>query len=100
MTDTYRAGAEGKAKTEQLIRTLYSLLEDLLFLKSGTPELVRNQDIQAELARMAVAGRVCLDRHRDAAAGRGGERHAPESAAFARARHALRPRWSGNCRVD
>ena len=54
VTDTYRAGAEGKAKTEQLIRTLYSLLEDLLFLKSGTPEFVRNHDIQPELARMAT----------------------------------------------
>jgi len=52
-TDAYRSGAEGKAKTEQLIRTLYSLLEDMLFLRSGTPELVRNQDIQPELARMA-----------------------------------------------
>jgi DNA polymerase-3 subunit delta' len=52
-TDTYRAGADGKAKAEQLIRTLYALLEDLLFLKSGTPDLVRNQDIQPELARMA-----------------------------------------------
>ena len=54
VTDTYRSGAEGKAKTEQLIRTLYSLLEDLLFLKSGTPEFVRNHDIQPELARMAA----------------------------------------------
>ncbi len=53
VTDTYRSGADGKAKTEQLIRTLYSLLEDMLFLRSGTPELVRNQDIQPELARMA-----------------------------------------------
>jgi DNA polymerase-3 subunit delta' len=53
-TDTYRAGAEGKAKTESLIRTLYSLLEDMLFLSSGTPELVRNNDIQAELARLAA----------------------------------------------
>ena len=26
----------------------------MLFLRSGTPELVRNQDIQAELARMAA----------------------------------------------
>jgi DNA polymerase III subunit delta' len=52
-TDGYRAGADGKAKTEQLIRTLYALLEDLLFLKSGTPELVRNRDIQDDLARMA-----------------------------------------------
>jgi DNA polymerase-3 subunit delta' len=54
VTDTYRAGAEGKAKTEQLIRVTYSLLEDMLFLRSGTPELLRNQDIQAELARMAA----------------------------------------------
>jgi DNA polymerase III subunit delta' len=53
VTDTYRSGAEGKAKTEQLIRTLYSLLEDMLFLKSGTPELVRNHDVQPELERMA-----------------------------------------------
>jgi DNA polymerase III subunit delta' len=52
-TDAYRSGAEGKAKTEQMIRTLYSLLHDLLFLKSGMPELVRNQDIQPELATMA-----------------------------------------------
>ena len=52
-TDAYRSGAEGKVKTEQLIRTLYSLLEDMLFLRSGTPELVRNQDIQPELERMA-----------------------------------------------
>src|SRR5271169_2881041 len=53
VTDAYRAGAEGKAKTELLIRTLYSLLEDLLFLKSGTPELVRNHDLQAELEKMS-----------------------------------------------
>jgi len=52
-TDAYRSGTEGKAKTEKLIRTLYSLLEDMLFLRSGTPELVRNQDIQPELGRMA-----------------------------------------------
>jgi DNA polymerase-3 subunit delta' len=59
VTDTYRSGAEGKAKTEHLIRTLYSLLEDMLFLRSGTPELVRNQDIASELARMA--GQVEFD---------------------------------------
>jgi DNA polymerase III subunit delta' len=53
-TDAYRSGAEGKAKTEKLIRTLYSLLEDMLFLKSGTPELACNRDIQPELARMAA----------------------------------------------
>ena len=54
VTDTYRSGAEGKAKTEQLIRTVYSLLEDMLLLKSNVGELVRNQDIQAELARMSA----------------------------------------------
>ncbi len=55
ITDAYRSGAEGKAKTEQLIRLLYSLLEDLLFLKSGTPEFVCNHDIQAKLATLAAA---------------------------------------------
>ena len=52
-TETYRAGAEGREKTEQLLRTLYSLLQDLMFLNSGTPDLVRNTDIQAELRRLA-----------------------------------------------
>ncbi len=59
MTETYRAGAEGKDKTEQLIRASYSILEDLLFLKGETPELVRNTDIQGELAKMA--GQVSFD---------------------------------------
>ena len=53
VTDSYRAGAEGKEKTEQTIRTLFSLLEDMLFLKSGTPELMRNSDIEAQLRKMA-----------------------------------------------
>jgi DNA polymerase-3 subunit delta' len=53
VTDAYRAGAEGKVKTELLVRTLYSLLEDLLFLRSGTPELVRNHDLLAELEKMS-----------------------------------------------
>jgi DNA polymerase-3 subunit delta' len=52
-TDSYRSGAEGKAKTEQAIRTLYALLEDMLFLKSGTPEFVRNTDMQPQLRKMA-----------------------------------------------
>jgi DNA polymerase-3 subunit delta' len=54
-TETYRAGAEGREKTERLLRTIYSLLEDLLFLKSETPELVRNTDIIAELQKLAAA---------------------------------------------
>jgi DNA polymerase-3 subunit delta' len=53
-TETYRAGAEGRDKTDRLLRTLYSLLEDLMFLKSGTPELVRNTDIAADLKRLAA----------------------------------------------
>jgi len=53
ITETYRAGAEGRDKTEQLLRTLYSLLRDLMFLSSGTPELVQNTDIQGQLARLA-----------------------------------------------
>jgi DNA polymerase III subunit delta' len=53
VTEAYRAGAEGRDKTDRLVRTLYALLEDLLMLKSGTPQLVRNIDIQGELGRMA-----------------------------------------------
>ena len=52
-TETYRAGADGRVKTDRLLRRLYSLLEDLMFLKSGTPELVRNTDIQSDLAALA-----------------------------------------------
>lgn len=53
MTETYRSGAEGRDRTDALLRGCYSLLEDLMFLRSGTPELVRNTDIQGELARLA-----------------------------------------------
>jgi len=52
VTETYRAGAEGREKTDSLLRTLYSLLQDLLFLSSGTPQLVRNTDIQGELKKL------------------------------------------------
>jgi DNA polymerase-3 subunit delta' len=55
VTESYRAGAEGREKTEQLLRTLYSLLRDLMFLGSGTPELVHNTDIQAALTKLAEA---------------------------------------------
>ncbi|HTV14408.1 MAG TPA: hypothetical protein VME68_06820 [Acidobacteriaceae bacterium] len=54
-TEAYRAGAEGQEKTEGLLRTAASLLEDLLLLKSDTPHLVRNIDLQRELASMADA---------------------------------------------
>jgi DNA polymerase-3 subunit delta' len=52
-TETYRPGAEGRAKTNALLRTLYSLLEDILFLQSGSAQLVRNTDILGELKKMA-----------------------------------------------
>ena len=54
VTETYRAGAEGQEKTQRLIRALYSLLQDLMFIHSGTPELVRNTDISSELKRIAA----------------------------------------------
>lgn len=52
-TDTYRAGADGQQKTISLLRALGSLLEDLLLLIAGSPALIRNLDLEAELARMA-----------------------------------------------
>ncbi len=53
MTETYRAGAEGQQKTAELLRTLSLLLEDILLLQAGTPELLRNTDLRAELERFA-----------------------------------------------
>lgn len=53
-TETYRAGAEGREKTERLLRTLYSLLRDLMFLKSGTADMVRNRDIIVDLDLLAA----------------------------------------------
>lgn len=55
VTESYRAGAEGKEKTDQLIRASYSLLQDLLYLLSGMPELVRNTDLTSELTNLAGA---------------------------------------------
>ena len=55
ITESYRPGAEGREKTERLLRTLYSLLRDLMFLGSGAHDLVENTDIQSQLARMAEA---------------------------------------------
>jgi DNA polymerase-3 subunit delta' len=55
VTETYRPGAEGREKTDQLLRTLYCLLQDMMLLSSGTPELVRNTDILGELQKLASA---------------------------------------------
>lgn len=52
-TESYRAGADGQEKTLQLLRALGSLVEDLLLIVAGTPNLIRNLDLAAELARMA-----------------------------------------------
>jgi DNA polymerase III subunit delta' len=54
-TESYRAGAEGREKIGNLIRTLYSLLEDLMFLQTGAVQLVRNTDIMGELKKMSEA---------------------------------------------
>jgi len=52
-TETYRGGADGQEKTINLLRALGSLLEDLLLVVAGTPGLIRNLDLESELARMA-----------------------------------------------
>jgi DNA polymerase-3 subunit delta' len=53
MTETYRAGAEGQEKTSKLLGALLTLLEDLLLLQSGVPHLIRNIDLERDLAAMA-----------------------------------------------
>src|SRR5271169_724877 len=53
VTETYRPGAEGREKIDTLLRTLYSLLEDLMFLQSGAAQLVRNTDILGELKKLS-----------------------------------------------
>ena len=52
-TESYRAGADGQEKTINLLRALGSLIEDLLLIVAGTPSLIRNLDIEADLARLA-----------------------------------------------
>ena len=53
VTESYHPGAEGREKIELLIRTLYSLLRDLMFLQSGATEMIRNTDVASELKRLA-----------------------------------------------
>ena len=52
-TESYRAGADGQEKTLNLLRALGSLVEDLLLVVAGTPRLIRNLDLAAELDRLA-----------------------------------------------
>jgi len=53
VSENYRAGAEGKEKTTALIRVLNCLLQDLMYFKAASPELVRNGDILPELEGLA-----------------------------------------------
>ena len=54
-TETYRAGGEGKEKTDRLLGAAYGLLKDIMAITSGAPDLVRNTDITAELKTLAGA---------------------------------------------
>lgn len=53
-TETYRGGADGQEKTLSLLRAANRLLEDLLMIVSGNPQLVRNIDLAAELTQLAL----------------------------------------------
>ena len=53
-TERYRGGADGQEKTVNLLRALGRLLEDLLLVVAGTPQLMRNVDLGPELERLAV----------------------------------------------
>ena len=55
MTEGYRAGADGQARIELLLYALARLLEDVLLLRSGAADQVRNIDLRAELNRLADA---------------------------------------------
>jgi DNA polymerase-3 subunit delta' len=44
-TESYRAGADGQEKTISLLRALGSLLEDLLLIVAGAPQLILAQSI-------------------------------------------------------
>ena len=55
MTEGYRAGADGQVKTNALLRSLALLLEDLLLLRAGTPERLRNVDIRGDLEKLAAS---------------------------------------------
>jgi DNA polymerase III subunit delta' len=52
-TESYRAGADGQEKTINLLRALSSLIEDLLLMVAGTPGLIRNLDLAADLEHLA-----------------------------------------------
>jgi DNA polymerase III subunit delta' len=53
VTETYRGGSEGQQKTSGMLHAFASLLEDLLMIKAGTPQFMRNIDFMSELNRVA-----------------------------------------------
>ena len=53
MTEGFRAGAEGQQKTSALLRSLMSLLRDLMLISSGQAGMLRNLDLARELASLA-----------------------------------------------
>ena len=57
VTEGYRAGGEGQQKTQELLRALTSLLEDLLLLHAGAPGGARNIDVESELRALAAGVR-------------------------------------------
>jgi DNA polymerase III subunit delta' len=59
VTETYRGGADGQEKTLNLLRAANKLIEDLLMLVAGSPQLMRNEDIATDLKQMAQG--VTLD---------------------------------------
>jgi len=60
-TEKYRAGADGQEKTLNLLRATGSLLEDLLLIVAGTPGLIRNLDLESDLARIARESSLTID---------------------------------------
>ena len=54
-TEDYRSGAAGAERMQRLISVLYLLLQDLLYVRSGTPELVQNNDMLAQLQSLAAS---------------------------------------------
>ena len=53
VTEGYRAGAEGQAKTAALLGALASLLRDCMLIGAGQPGMLRNLDLARELAALA-----------------------------------------------
>ena len=58
-TETYRGGADGQEKTLNLLRAMNKLLEDMLMLVAGSPQLIRNVDITQEITQLTQG--VSLD---------------------------------------